>query len=244
MLGLNLCLHDYQRHDRLPLRWQEHGNPACLSIKRSRQSLCTAFCGGEVHAALRALPEGRVHTCPFGHTESAVPVAAAGVQLGVLFAGPCWTGKGAPPRRGLIRPPDPRWLADRHLLLRAIAPLVASLMVANPRHMERDRRAGILAWIQRNLGQPVNLAELASALHLSPSRAGHLVKDLFGIGFSQLMHQAKLDEGARLLSSTDIPVSDIALRLGYVDQSHFTHRFRRQYGTPPLTYRRGHARPV
>ncbi|MDP3908824.1 MAG: helix-turn-helix domain-containing protein [Gemmatimonadales bacterium] len=43
---------------------------------------------------------------------------------------------------------------------------------------------------------------------------------------------------ARELARADAPLSDVALRAGFADQSHFTRFFRRTMGVTPLAYRR------
>jgi AraC-like DNA-binding protein len=46
-----------------------------------------------------------------------------------------------------------------------------------------------------------------------------------------------VEQAARELAETDEPLSEIALRAGFYDQSHFSNVFRRVLGVSPAAYR-------
>ena len=48
----------------------------------------------------------------------------------------------------------------------------------------------------------------------------------------------RIQEAQRLLSTTDSTIGEIALAIGFYDQSHFTKRFRKLTGMTPLAYRK------
>ena len=48
-------------------------------------------------------------------------------------------------------------------------------------------------------------------------------------------------ELARLLDETDLPVAEVAARVGMVDVAYFSRLFKKKYGLSPLRYR---ARPA
>lgn len=262
VLGLRLCLHDNPMCFGLPLTWREHHSPPCLAIKRTRQSDCAAFCGGVVHQRLRTSACGSIHTCPFGYTDLAWGIRAGGLLQGVLFAGPCWSSRAAPPHPDLVRAPNRRWLEDRLALLGALAGALGQRYEAilatsdadfaccmkggdgAPAQAPADRRARILAFLQATDDGLPRIEDLAKTLHLSPSRTGHVVREIFGCTYADLLHGVRLEEGARLLRVTDWAVGRIALALGYHDQSHFTRRFRARYDASPLAYRRQHRHGV
>jgi transcriptional regulator GlxA family with amidase domain len=48
----------------------------------------------------------------------------------------------------------------------------------------------------------------------------------------------RLQEARRLLTSTELTLSAIALNTGFFDQSHFTKRFRKMTGMTPTQFRK------
>lgn len=240
VLGLRLCYHDILNCTGLPKPWLQHENPACLSVKSTRQDECAAFCGDRVEVEIASRPDGSTHVCPFGHTDVVAPVWRAGALAGVLYAGACWTGSGDPPRPGLIRPSSRRWLEDRRVMLLALAKEMEALLQGDADAPEATRRDAIAAFLHARLDRTVRLADLAGHLHLSASRTGRVVRELFGETFPKLLTRLRLNRAARLLSITDRSAGDIALTLGFADQSHFTRAFTRHFGKSPLRYRREH----
>jgi AraC-like DNA-binding protein len=239
-MGLRLCFHDRFNQAGLPREWTTHCNPACDQVKLAHHAECVAYDVFEVHSALSGSSVGRIHTCPFGFTDIAVPVRCAGLQVDVLFAGPCWTGNGPPPHPWLKIPPDPEWLQDRRVLLQAVAHELGRLLEGEQPQPLSGRRRLILNFLQDMMHEPVTLPDLAAELGLSPSRTGHLVRDLFDCTFPALVHDLKLREAASLLSNSALPVGRIATHLGYHDQSYFCRLFSRRYGCNPGCYRKKH----
>ena len=241
VLGLRLCFHDNTRKSGLARAWQTHADAACQSVKdQNNDRNCSRFATIEVPLALAGTPDGRIHVCPFGYTELVVPVISDGLHAGVLFAGPCWTGDGPPTHPDLICPPDEQWLPDRLVLLRAVAHELGGLLEGKQVRTPSSRHQRILEFLQDTLREPVTLAELADELGLSPSRTGHLVRELFGTTFPRLVHSVKLREAARLLSSTDLTIGELALKVGFLDQNYFSRLFSRHFGMSPRKYRQQH----
>jgi AraC-like DNA-binding protein len=60
---------------------------------------------------------------------------------------------------------------------------------------------------------------------------------LEGSGFRQLLEQARLQRAQELLTTTDLPVADIASMLGYSNPPAFSRSFRRWSAITPKTYR-------
>jgi AraC-like DNA-binding protein len=243
ILGLRVCYHDHLRTTGLPERWQIHANPACLEVKSTRQGECSQFCGLEMDRLLPSKPDGSVHTCPFGHTDIAVAVMLEGQLAGILSAGVCWTGKGKPVREGMAIPESSAWLDDRRVMLCAIGRQIEHLLSGGGESGD-SRKEKIQTFLNANLGESVRLDDLAKEMCLSASRTGHLVKELFGETFPQLLQRIRLAQAARRLGVADTPIGEIALDTGFADQSHFTRAFSKRYRMSPLAYRKSHRQDV
>ena len=102
-----------------------------------------------------------------------------------------------------------------------------------------SRRLKMLTdYIQANLGNAVSLAELASVARMSQSQLVRAFRASTGYTPIDYLIRQRVKEARRLLASTNVPLSEIAVCLGFADQSHFTRRFRKATGATPAQFRR------
>ncbi|MER2491342.1 AraC family transcriptional regulator [Catenovulum sediminis] len=81
------------------------------------------------------------------------------------------------------------------------------------------------------------LDEAASLCHLSPSYFSRLFKSVFRCNFSEYANQHKLYSAARLLSQSNMSITDIAFELNFSSPSHFISLFKKQFGLTPKKYK-------
>ncbi|MCA9547733.1 MAG: AraC family transcriptional regulator ligand-binding domain-containing protein [Myxococcales bacterium] len=62
-----------------------------------------------------------------------------------------------------------------------------------------------------------------------------------GTAFSTLLAQVRRDRATRLLADPSLSLVEVALLLGYADETAFQRAFRRWFGTSPGRWRRAHA---
>ena len=84
------------------------------------------------------------------------------------------------------------------------------------------------------------LEELAAFIQKSPSRTSHLVREYFGCSFQHLVTDIRINRAMAMLTQTNYSVAHIAMELGFSDQSHFTHSFKKWISVTPLAYRKKH----
>ena len=89
-------------------------------------------------------------------------------------------------------------------------------------------------YLLENQGSRITLAELAARFHLSQSSLKICFKALYGVPVASYL----MDTAANLLRSSDLPVAEIAHRVGYEDPSRFAAAFRRHTGCRPTELRR------
>lgn len=99
-----------------------------------------------------------------------------------------------------------------------------------------------LAWIHRNLGQPVRLDALAQAVGLSAAHLRSLFLLHLGTSPKRLLQELRLTKAHALLEGGSVTAADAAARLGWRDASAFAKSFRRRFGLSPGGVRR-RARP-
>lgn len=101
-----------------------------------------------------------------------------------------------------------------------------------------DQRVQIVrSAIERDCRRAWTIAALAKLVNLSPSRLRHLFKSETGITPNQFIKQVRLSEAGKLLRTSFLRVKEIMNRVGFLDESHFGHEFKKAYGVSPSKYR-------
>ena len=97
-----------------------------------------------------------------------------------------------------------------------------------------------LRFIADNYFEHLELAAVADFVQLSPSYFSTLFRQVVGMNFREYLCQVRVEESKRLLLSTDFALADIAVSVGFPDQSYYCKVFRRIVGVSPGKFR---ARP-
>lgn len=123
-----------------------------------------------------------------------------------------------------------------------IVPIPHETPVAQPvavlSALDEQFRERILAVIDARLSdQEFGVAELADAVAQDRSHLFRRVKQVFGTPPSNLLRERRLDAGARLLTTENGTVADVAYAVGFNSVSYFCQCFQRQFGETPATYR-------
>jgi AraC-like DNA-binding protein/mannose-6-phosphate isomerase-like protein (cupin superfamily) len=94
-----------------------------------------------------------------------------------------------------------------------------------------------LDYIFKNIHREVSLEEAARLANMSASAFSRYFKRASGLTFTEMTIKLRVSQACRLLDLSDDPVSDIAIQVGYANQSNFNRQFRRLTGTSPRDYR-------
>jgi AraC-like DNA-binding protein len=101
------------------------------------------------------------------------------------------------------------------------------------------RRA--LEFIEAHFDRQITLARLAAVVNLSPFHFHRQFKQSAGFTPRKYIYQLRIERAKTLLSESDLPLADVAVQVGFADQSHFTVAFRRATSMTPRTYRNASA---
>lgn len=105
----------------------------------------------------------------------------------------------------------------------------------------RDRQIGqALAMLHEEPARAWTIEMLARTVALS--RSAFCKRFLRAVGYSPIHYLAvqRIEAATRMLLTTELPISAIALAVGYASESAFSRAFRRLRNTPPARWRRTH----
>lgn len=104
----------------------------------------------------------------------------------------------------------------------------------------RARFRKLIPWLQQRLHEPVTLDEMAQRVDLSPSHFRALFRGAFGMAPGAYLIHLRMQEAARLLRQTGMPIKQVARRVGYEELANFYRAFKAAHGETPARYRRRH----
>jgi AraC family transcriptional regulator len=93
--------------------------------------------------------------------------------------------------------------------------------------------------IRQHLNRPIKLAELARAVHLSPSRLAHRFREATGVPVRRFILWRRLRAAAET-AMRGSSLTEAAHAAGFADSSHLSRTFRSVFGiAPSFLFKRG-----
>jgi signal transduction histidine kinase/DNA-binding LacI/PurR family transcriptional regulator/CheY-like chemotaxis protein len=118
--------------------------------------------------------------------------------------------------------------------------LEAALTRGKHRGSEARRVARLaMAFIHEHYRDPLSRKDLAEAAGVSQEYLSTCFHKETGVTPSDYLERYRIKQARRLLETTDLPVTRVALEVGFFDSSYFGRVFRREIGVSPVAYRRG-----
>jgi AraC family transcriptional activator of pobA len=127
-------------------------------------------------------------------------------------------------------------LAHLTLLLIDVARL-ASDVVGDLRRSGEPLLAEVFTVIDRRLSEPLSLRDVAGELGITPGHLTTVVRRRTGRTVQEWIIERRMAEARSLLSDTELPVGEVARRVGMFDPGYFSRQFRRTHGTSPREWR-------
>lgn len=103
-----------------------------------------------------------------------------------------------------------------------------------------EQLAAAVEVARQRFADPLEVADLAAAAEMTGAQLERATRRVLGLSPKQLVMRFRLEEGLRLLTTSELSIADVAHRCGYYDQSAFSRHFRRVVGMPPAAYRAAH----
>lgn len=95
----------------------------------------------------------------------------------------------------------------------------------------------ILLYLNEHYTEPLTRTDIASAVGYSESYLSHLFSDLLHTTLSDYLLSLRLNDALRLLSGSEMTISQIAISLGFGTIRSFNRAFQKKMHTSPSAYR-------
>lgn len=130
-------------------------------------------------------------------------------------------------------------LKTRILLLQFLQQIVEYPSLIVPASGSKtDMQKELLVYIQQHYTDKITLQDLAEQFHLSEKYISRYFKEHFYLTFSDYVNHLRLTHAKKLLETTELSVTEIALCSGFPNVSYFIRTFKTCYEKPPLKYRK------
>jgi AraC-like DNA-binding protein/ligand-binding sensor protein len=246
----------------LPFHGQRHENEFCALIaQRSRTSGCCLQVQQQLAESAVEGPGSAV--CPFGLTDTAVPVRVGDRVVGYLQTGQVFRRR--PTERqfrrvlGLAR----RWgleaeetvMRDAYFggkvlegprlehivkLLSIFAQhlsLISNQIVVQQRSLEPPVITKAKEFITAHQSEELTLSQVAKAVNTSTFYFCKMFKRVTGLNFTDYVSRLRVERARNLLLNKNLRISEIAYEVGFQSLTHFNRVFKRILGMSPTGYR-------
>ncbi|MGQ0682917.1 helix-turn-helix domain-containing protein [Bradyrhizobium sp.] len=88
-------------------------------------------------------------------------------------------------------------------------------------------------FVESRIARNIRIAELSSAIKMSPSHFSHRFKRTTGISPHAFVTKRKILKAEQLLRQTSCTLEEIAGKVGYSNLGHFRRQFRKSLGYAP-----------
>jgi AraC-like DNA-binding protein/ligand-binding sensor protein len=233
------------------VRSTPEGREACI-----HSDVVTAVSLGEEYR------EPFFHTCHVGITELVVPVLYQDSMIAIIFVGQCRlkneTRLEAVVANAAPYSEQPGQLADlfRDLPVIERPQLWAVGMLlhyAIRQLMDHEGKAALelyfnggshnhvseaVRFIEAHYLEGITAGDVVEKLHLNRSYLSRLFKSSVGRSVTGHINWVRVQKAKSLLARTNIPISSIAINVGFMDQNYFTRQFSKLEGCSPGEYRK------
>lgn len=127
-----------------------------------------------------------------------------------------------------------QWLAV-HLVATLLGPDLDD--ARRPAPITDARLSRALDYMSANMAADVTLDAIAAEAGVSKFHFVKLFRERLGETPIRHLTGLRLEAAARLLATSDLPVSRVAFECGFANSAHFSSAFRRRYGLAPNAYR-------
>lgn len=246
----------------LPHHGKRKENAFCAMMAQKSRS-CAACLQLLQELSDRAAQEPKTQTCPYGLSDTAVPVRLGDRLIGFLQTGQVFRKKptSAQYDRTLklaqewgVRV-DPAELKAAYFGTRVMAPkehesmvklltifaqhlsMVTNQIVVRHENAEPPLITRAKEYIQGHQTEELSLGQVAKAVNTSTFYFCKMFKKVTGLNFTDYVSRVRIEKAKNLLLNPNLRISEIAYEVGFQSLTHFNRVFKKILGQSPTEYR-------
>jgi AraC-like DNA-binding protein len=169
------------------------------------------------------------------HPSESVPAFVTEAEPAVLDAlGRLIVASDDPLERRVLVP-----LVKEEILFRLLrSDAAAAVRAAVGREPDSVRILESMQYIRERSERSFSVAELARRVGMSPSHFAHRFRAVARISPMRYVREVRLERARSMLTSPGARAGEVAGRVGFASESHFTREFKRRFGEPPSHFQR------
>lgn len=110
------------------------------------------------------------------------------------------------------------------------------LILDRPKGLSQQQLQLVIDYIHDYLSRDLRLTDIAAVVGVSQSHFSRLFKQSMGLTPYQYVIQCRVERARLLFQRGDFTITQIALLVGFADQSHLTYHFKRLVGVTPKQF--------
>ena len=107
--------------------------------------------------------------------------------------------------------------------------------------LRKQLHSDIVDYIQSNLASNLKISDIAVHFGYNEKYLSHLFAQITGIPLKQFILSCKIDAANFMLTDSNMPIQEIAKKLGFADNHNFSRTYRNFTGLTPTEYRNAFA---
>jgi AraC family transcriptional regulator len=127
-------------------------------------------------------------------------------------------------------------------LMQAHSLVAPKRVIAKPEAMPPFRLRRVLGYIDDNLSGDLSLGAIAAISGLSVSQCQRAFRSAVGFSVHQYVIRRRIERAGPLLVKGNLPIGEVALSVGFSNQSHLAYHMRRLTGVSPMDARKSAVR--
>lgn len=200
-------------------------------------------CDYKAFSHCRHTKQAYLYQCHIGLTEIIVPILSNGHILGYLMCGQILqntsdSNKPLLPQKAMemLHPVSEAVVYSIYRMLQLLSTHIAD--TNKILHNTDNLSYRLDQYILKHLPEELSLEQLASVFHYRKTTFCSLVKKLYGTGIMHHVRQLRIQTAKQYLSSTNLPIYEIAALVGIHDYNYFTKIFKAETNCTPKEFRK------